>query len=158
MWVSWAESRPNLLSWRALIHSPSLGSLGGGFEPKPPKPPSHAFAPCTRIGAPRSRPASQVHRGCLAVHLRAYAAVTEPLLRVPNSHGRSTLRLASGPLEDFCLSPSMSSSSSTSSPSEGLQSIEGLVPLTITHHTRRAMRPIHWLSSAMLEEIPPKFL
>ncbi|WVZ52544.1 hypothetical protein U9M48_003592 [Paspalum notatum var. saurae] len=33
--------------------------------------------------------------------------------------------IASGPLEDICLSPSRSSSS-TSSPSEGLQSIGGL--------------------------------
>jgi hypothetical protein len=100
--------------------------LGGGFEPKPPKPPSHVFAPCTQVGAPRWHPASPVHRSCLTVHRRTYTAITQPPLRVPSSHGRPTPRLASGPLEGFCLSPSKSSSSSTSSPSEGLQSIGGL--------------------------------
>ena len=131
------ESEPN---------PPSHLNLGGGFEPKPPKPPSHAFTPCTRVGAPQWHPASPVHRSRLAVHRRAYTTVAEPPLRVPSFHGRPTPSIASGPLEDFCLSPSRSSSSSTSSPSEGLQSIGGLVPLTITHHTRSAMRPIYWLS------------
>ena len=133
----------SILASRGPTHQ-ALGSLGGGFEPKPPKPPSNIFVPCTRVGASQWHPASPVHRSCLAVHRRAYTAVAKPPLRVPSSHGRPTLRLASGPLEDFCLSPLRSSSSSTSSPSEGLSS------LTITHHTRRAMRPIHWLSISPL--------
>ena len=110
------ESEPN---------PPSHVNLGGGFKPKPPKPPSHAFAPCTRVGAPRWHPASPVHRSCLAVHRRAYTTVADPPLRVPSFHGRPTPSIACGPLEGFCLSPSRSSSS-TSSPSEGLQSIGGL--------------------------------
>ena len=60
-----------------------------------------------------------------AVHRRAYTTVAEPPLRVPSSHGRPTPSIVSGPLEGFCLSPSRSSSS-TSSPSKGLQSIGGL--------------------------------
>ena len=43
------ESKPN---------PPSYLNLGGGFEPKPPKPPLHVFAPCTRVGAPWWHPAS----------------------------------------------------------------------------------------------------
>ncbi|WVZ80269.1 hypothetical protein U9M48_027760 [Paspalum notatum var. saurae] len=70
-------------------------------------------------------PASPVHRSRLAIHRRAYTTVAEPPLRVPSSHGRPTPSIAFGPLEGFCLSPSRSSSS-TSSSSEGLQSIGGL--------------------------------
>jgi hypothetical protein len=63
-------------------------------------------------------------------------AVAEPPLRVPNSHGRPTPSLP--PVHR------RSSSPSSSSPSEGLQSIGGLLPesirvfmpLTITHHPR----------------------
>ena len=86
------ESEPN---------PPSHLNLGGGFEPKPPKPPSHAFAPCTRVGAPRWHPASPVHRSRLTVHRRAYTTVAEPPLHVPSSHGRPTPSIASGPLESF---------------------------------------------------------
>src|SRR6185503_14578192 len=40
-----------------------LGSSGGGFEQKPSKPPSHAFVPCTRVGALGCDWPS-VHRSC----------------------------------------------------------------------------------------------
>ncbi|WVZ76259.1 hypothetical protein U9M48_024247 [Paspalum notatum var. saurae] len=59
------------------------------------------------------------------VHRRAYTTIAEPPLRVPSFDGRPTPSIASGQLEGFCLSPSRSSSS-ISSPSEGLQSIGGL--------------------------------
>ncbi|WVZ93697.1 hypothetical protein U9M48_039658 [Paspalum notatum var. saurae] len=108
------ESEPN---------PPSHLNLGGGFEPKPLKPPSHAFAPCTRVGAPRWHPASPVHRSHLTVH--SYPTVAELPLRVPSCHGRPRPSIVFDPLKDFCLSPSRSSSS-TSSPSEGLQSIGSL--------------------------------
>jgi len=124
-----------------LTHSPSLGNLGGSFETKPPKPPSHAFTPSTQVGAPQWHPASPVHRSRLTVHPRTYTAVAEPPLRVLNYHGRLMPNVASSPSEGFCLGPSRSSSS-TSSP------LEGFSLLTITHHTRRATRPVHWLSKS----------
>ena len=106
MRASWAELGLIFYLDELLIHSPSLGSLGDSFEPKPSKPPSHAFAPCTRVGAPRWHTASLVHQSCLAVHRRAYTTVAKPPLRVPSSHGRPTpSSCASGPLEGFCLSP-----------------------------------------------------
>ncbi|WVZ98098.1 hypothetical protein U9M48_043577, partial [Paspalum notatum var. saurae] len=135
------ESEPN---------PPSHLNLGGGFEPKPPKPPSHVFAPCTRVGAPRWHPVSPVHRSRLAVHQRAYTAVAEPPLRVPSSHGRPTPSIASGPLEGFCLSPSRSSSS-TSSPSEGFQSIGGFefVDNHSSHQESNETSPLALLSSSV---------
>jgi ribosomal protein S27AE len=93
-------------------------AIDDGFEENHQTLPSHASAPCIRIGAPRSRPASPVHR-------RSYTAVAIPPLRLPNPHGRPTPSFASSPSEGFFLIPSRSSSS-TSSPSEGLQSIGGL--------------------------------
>ena len=114
----------SILASRGPTHQ-DLGSLGGDFEPKPLKPPSHAFVPCTQVGAPRWHPASPVHRSRLAVHRRTYTTVAEPPLRVPNSHGRPTPSIASSPSEGFCPSPS-GSSSPTSGPLEGLLSIGGL--------------------------------
>jgi len=102
---------------------------------------SPASAPCTRVGAPRSRTASSARQGCLMVHRRSYTAAALPPLRVPSPHGRPTSRSsfwpparrrASCPSEVFCLGPSRSS-----------------LLLTITHHPR-AMRPVHWLSISPL--------
>ena len=60
------------------------------------------------------------------VHRRTCASVHRGLHHLPPVHRR-----ASCPSEDFCLSPSRT-----------------CPPLTITHHTRRAMRLIHWLPAA----------
>ena len=102
-------------------------------RPKPPRLP--VLAPCARVGPPRPCPASPVHQSCLMVHRRSYTTVdhrpTVYLAHVtdarqvtmPPVHQRA---FASSPSEGFCLQSIEGLEFSL--PSEGLQSIGGLLP------------------------------
>jgi hypothetical protein len=102
-------------------------------RPKPPRLP--VLAPRARVGPPRPCPASPVHQSCLMVHRRSYtivdhcptvylAHVTDARqVTMPPVHRRA---FASSPSEGFCLQSIEGLEFSL--PSEGLQSIGGLLP------------------------------
>ena len=71
-------------------NSPSHLNLGGGFEPKPPKPLLARLCAMHSGWSTMVTPSFLARRGCLTANRRSYTAIAIPPLRVPSSHGRPT--------------------------------------------------------------------